>query len=146
MVAPVPAESGGLAHGAEAHLAAQHLGDLRLVDRFNGHGPGIVRAGSFRAFVLAETQHHALFVGIDDINARQQPEPHHGQQHQQHRASVGHAHLGETFERIRIRPVASLAEGSTPRARFVALGFVVILVLRRPGGRILPLLSLPLFL
>ncbi len=134
----------GLPHGAEAHLTAQHLSDLRLVHRFNRRGPGVMRAGVFGAVILPETQHHALLVGINDVDARKQPEGRHSQKRQQHHMPVGHTHLREPFERILRR--AACAERRTPRAGLFRFSVVVIRIVGRPGGRILPMLPLPFFL
>ena len=125
-----------------AHLGLTHLADLGLVNLFDGIGQMIVRPRAHGAHIAAEAQNHALFVGLDDIDAGQAPQRHHGQNNP---FGAGHANALQGLQRI-----ASVASVSAPpgfgrppvgtaalRVGFVAAAFV------RSGP---PLLMLPFFL
>ena len=140
-------KSGGLPHGTEAHLAAQHLGDLRLVDAFDGHGPGVMGAGALSTVVLAEAQHHALLVGVNDVDAGKQPQTQHGQPYQPHGFAAGRLELRQFFKRIVAKRRTAAAEiGSPGAAGFVFARFGFGFRLMRRTRRLRALLFLPFFL
>lgn len=142
------AEGGGLPRGAEAHLAAQHLGHLRLVDALDGSGQRVMGAGAFGAFILAEAQHHALLVRVDDIDAGQKPQAHQAQHQPDHHAAR-HLHAGELLEDIfavKAVAVAAVTKGRAPGAPGLVLRVAVIGITKERTGGALPLLPLPFFL
>ena len=141
-------EGGGLPGGAEAHLAAQHLGHLGLVDGLDGSGQRVMGAGAFGAVVLAEAQHHALLVRVDDIDARQEPQAHQAQHQPDHHAAR-HLHAGKLFQGIpavEAVTVAPVAGRRTPGAPGLLVLSVVIIITEERTGGALPLLPLPFFL
>ena len=131
------------AGGAIAHLAAQHPRHLRLVDGFNGHRQGIMGAGADRAVVLSEAQDDACFAGIDDIDARQQPDD----QQDQRAAADEHALRQAEFRKVG-DIVVRAAAADLPEAAFLAFAVEVVEIVtvrfRRSGA--ISLLLFPLFL
>jgi len=67
--------------GAEADLGAENLGHLRRVYPLKGRGQVVVGAGSGGAHHLAETAHHTLLIGTDDVDPGGQPEHQDDTQH-----------------------------------------------------------------
>ena len=133
-------EGGRLAHVAVAYLAAHDLGDLGLVDAFDGHGQGVVGAGAGAAAVLAEGEHHAFLVGVDDVDAGGKPEQADDGKGNGKPPSAGKPELGD-LESWRGEAAASASPEAAPAA---ALGSpcAVVVVARTAGrGRVAGLLG-----
>ena len=146
-----------LPHGAETHLAAQHLRDLGLVHFFNGVGQVVVGAGVHRAHIPAEAQHNALLVWIDDVDARQDPQQRKADDNQPQPSPRGHtlpqqlfrpgtpaAAAATTASAIAIVPfIAALAALAAPARPETLAGGIVLTIVPRAGSLRPPL---PFFL